>query len=204
MKNVHPAPFHALHTCLPGHTLLSVGDTTTGGDIRAGGRKLRGLAFDLVERPSFERAAMVIIITYTLILMLHHLGEPPAVSMLIEVSSTVFTVAFAVELLLKAAAYGFGRMLRRSPADVYDCAVVVVALVALFLELLYGISFSALASTARVTRVLLVFKVMRGAQSLQEVGPSVGPCVRPFVCRMVVTRFIFCERLVRLDRSSKQ
>lgn len=173
-------PFHALLDCLI-RSHIAVGHATTGGGFLAGGRKLRGRAFDLVERPSFERVAMAVIITYTLILMLHHLGEPRAVSMLIEISSTVFTVAFAVELLLKAAAYGFVRMLRRSPADVYDFAVVVVALIALFLDLLYGISFSALASTARVTRVLLVFKVMRGAQALQEVGSSACLSVRPSV-----------------------
>lgn len=110
------------------------------------------------------------ILLYACILMLHHLGEPPPISRLIGVSSTVFTVVFAAELLLKAMAYGFLKMLKRSPADMYDCAVVSVALVAMFLDLFYGISFGALASTARVTRVLLVFKIMRGAQALQQVG----------------------------------
>lgn len=117
---------------------------------------------------------MGIILVYACILMMHHLGEPLIISRLIGVSSTVFTVVFAIELLLKTMAYGFVKMLRRSPADMYDCAVVGVALVAMFLDLLYGISFGALASTARVTRVLLVFKIIRGAQALQEVRPLVG------------------------------
>lgn len=138
--------------------------------LQNGDSKWRGRAFDLVERPWFERVVMGIILVYTCILMLHHLGEPSAISRLIAVSSTVFTVIFAAELLLKTMAYGFVKMLKRSPADMYDCAVVSVALVAMFLDLLYGISFGALASTARVTRVLLVFKIIRGAQALQEVG----------------------------------
>lgn len=133
------------------------------------GSKLRGRAFDLVERPSFEKVVMGTIMTYACILMLHHLGEPPVISSLVEISSTVFTVIFAVELLLKTMAYGFVKMMKRSPADVYDFTVVCVALIAMFLDLLYGISFNALASTARVTRVLLVFKIMRGAHALQEV-----------------------------------
>lgn len=137
--------------------------------LRRGGSKWRGRAFDLVERLWFERAVMGTILVYACILMLHHLGEPPVVSRLIKVSSSVFTVVFAAELLLKTMAYGFVKMLKRSPADMYDCAVVSVALVAMFLDLLYGISFAALASTARVTRVLLAFKIMRGAQALQEV-----------------------------------
>lgn len=112
---------------------------------------------------------MAIIVTYACILTLHHLGEPPVISSLIETSSTVFTVIFAVELILKAMAYGFVKIIKRSPVDVYDWTVVCVALVAMFLDLLYGISFNALASTARVTRVLMVFKVMRGAHALQEV-----------------------------------
>lgn len=112
---------------------------------------------------------MALIVTYTCILMLHHLGEPPVITSFIEISSTVFTIIFAVELLLKAMAYGFVKMIKRSPADVYDCAVVCVALLAMFLDLFYGISFNALASTARITRVLMVFKVMRGAHALQEV-----------------------------------
>eukprot|EP00752_Nemacystus_decipiens_P007036 g6311.t1 len=128
----------------------------------------KGRAFDLVERLWFERVVMGTILTYACILMLHHLGEPPAITRLIGVSSTVFTVVFTAELLLKSMAYGFVNMLKRSPADMYDCAVVGVALVAMFLDLLYGISFGALASTARVTRVLLAFKIMRGAQAVQE------------------------------------
>lgn len=125
--------------------------------------------FDLVEQPWFETLVMAIIVTYACILTLHHLGEPPVISRLIEISSTVFTVIFAVELLLKTMAYGFVKMIKRSPSDVYDCAVVSVALAAMFLDFIYGISFHALASTARVTRVLMVFKVMRGAHALQQV-----------------------------------
>lgn len=138
-----------------------------------GGSTWRGRAFDLVERPWFERVVMGIILIYAGILMLHHLGEPPAVSRLIGASSTVFTVVFAAELLLKTVAYGFVKMLKRSPADMYDCAVVSTALIAMFLDLAYGVSFGALASTARVTRVLLVFKMVRGAQALREVCSDV-------------------------------
>lgn len=125
--------------------------------------------FDLVERPWFETATMAIVVAYACILMLHHLGESPVISSLIEISSTVFTFIFAVELLLKTMAYGFVKMIKRSPTDVYDCIVVSVALAAMFLDLCYGISFHTLASAARVTRVLMVFKGMRGAHALQEV-----------------------------------
>lgn len=121
---------------------------------------------------------MVIILVYALILMMHHLGEPEAITTLIDVTSMVCTVVFAVELLLKAAAYGFVKMLKRSPADFYDVVVVSIALVAMFLDLTYEISFGALASTARVTRVLLVFKIVRGAQAIQHVRLLFSLCAR--------------------------
>lgn len=133
-------------------------------------KSVRGRAFDLVEHSAFEKAMMGIIIAYAGILMLHHQGEPSRITRLIEISSTASTVIFGTELLLKALAYGSWRFLKRSPWNVYDVVVVTVAVVALVLNLAFGINFQAVASTARATRVLLVFRIMRSAPSLQEVG----------------------------------
>lgn len=100
----------------------------------------RGLAFELVERPSFEKSVMGVIITYALFLMLHHSVEPPAVTRLFETSSTIFTCVFTAGLLLKAMAYGPFKLLKRSPSNVHDALVVGVAVVALMLDEGYGLS----------------------------------------------------------------
>lgn len=101
---------------------------------------MRGWAFDLVERSSFDKAMMGVIIFYAFVLMLHREDESYRVTHLIEIFSTASTFIFATELVLKALAYGFWRFLKRSPWNAYDL-VVIFAVVALVLNLAFGVYF---------------------------------------------------------------
>lgn len=123
----------------------------------------------MIERREFEHFVMGAIVVNAFILMLHHWEEPPALTLLIEIASTICTLFFAFELSLKVVAYGAMPFLRRSYWNVYDALVVGLALTALIVNQATDVDFQAVASTARATRILLVFRIVRGAKSLQEV-----------------------------------
>ncbi|CAM9780756.1 unnamed protein product [Chrysoparadoxa australica] len=126
----------------------------------------RARVFYVAQHPNFERCMMASIAVNTIIMMVHHRNESEAITALLQFSSTVFSVIFTLELTVKIIAYGV-RWPFKSSWNFFDTVIVIIADSAVVLRYTTGLDFQTLASTAQAARVMLLFRVVRGAKSLQ-------------------------------------
>jgi hypothetical protein len=117
-----------------------------------------------IEMPSFSRLIIILILLNTVFLASEHYGQPGWLHTAQDKANLVFTIIFAVEMVLKL----FGLGLKKYVADnfnVFDGIIVIVSLVEL-LNHSEGSQNSGL-TVLRAFRLLRIFKIIKSWTELR-------------------------------------
>ncbi|XP_046854592.1 voltage-dependent T-type calcium channel subunit alpha-1G-like [Xenia sp. Carnegie-2017] len=115
-----------------------------------------------VESRHFMRLIMVSIFLNTISMAIEHHGQPKKMTNILETVNVVFTSIFAIEMLIKIAAFGpYGYI--KDAYNLFDGVIVIVS----FMDILADSDTSGL-SVMRSFRVLRIFKLVRFMPELQR------------------------------------
>jgi len=138
--------------------------------------RFRAVIYRIVHPQEFDNFILFLIILNAVVMMLKHAGEPHLITSLIDYANISFTCIFLTELIFKLIAFG-PRWPMRNGWNMFDTIVV------LFASVTWAISFegegtatrrlSVVAVTARVARVLLLFRVIRRAKTMRQLADVV-------------------------------
>ncbi|CAM9190427.1 unnamed protein product, partial [Heterosigma akashiwo] len=164
----------------------------------------RALAYRLVTLPGFDLAVMALVAANALVMMLRRTGEPAAQAAVVAAANSLFTLAFLAELALKLLAHG-PRWPLRSGWNAFDAGVVAFASGAWLADgggfFGGGGRLNAVAVSARVARVLLLFRLVRRARTLRaltEVVLQELPSIFNVLTLIFLVLFIFAVLGVNL------
>lgn len=116
---------------------------------------------------AFERFIVVLILFNTFFMAIEHYDEPSWVTNTGTIANYIFTVIFALEMIMKLIGFGF-KMYFSQGFNIFDCFIVIMS----FVELLSSDSNSSL-SVLRAFRLLRIFKIIKSWHSLRKLLATV-------------------------------
>nr|XP_030711764.1 voltage-dependent T-type calcium channel subunit alpha-1I [Globicephala melas] len=119
--------------------------------------KLRGI----VESKYFNRGIMMAILVNTVSMGIEHHQQPEELTNILEICNVVFTSMFALEMLLKLAAFGLFDYLR-NPYNIFDSIIVIISIWEIVGQADGGLS------VLRTFRLLRVLKLVRFMPALRR------------------------------------
>uniref|UniRef100_A0A7N4P4D4 Voltage-dependent T-type calcium channel subunit alpha n=1 Tax=Sarcophilus harrisii TaxID=9305 RepID=A0A7N4P4D4_SARHA len=123
-------------------------------EVRA---KLRGI----VDSKYFNRGIMIAILVNTVSMGIEHHEQPEELTNILEISNVVFTSMFALEMILKLAAFGLFDYLR-NPYNIFDSIIVIISIWEIIGQSDGGLS------VLRTFRLLRVLKLVRFMPALRR------------------------------------
>ncbi|XP_053942735.1 voltage-dependent T-type calcium channel subunit alpha-1I isoform X5 [Cuculus canorus] len=123
-------------------------------EVRA---KLRGI----VDSKYFNRGIMIAILVNTISMGIEHHEQPEELTNILEISNVVFTSMFALEMILKLAAFGLFDYLR-NPYNIFDSIIVIISIWEIIGQADGGLS------VLRTFRLLRVLKLVRFMPALRR------------------------------------
>ncbi|KAM6094510.1 voltage-dependent T-type calcium channel subunit alpha-1I [Chlamydotis macqueenii] len=123
-------------------------------EVRA---KLRGI----VDSKYFNRGIMIAILVNTISMGIEHHEQPEELTNILEISNVVFTSMFALEMILKLAAFGLFDYLR-NPYNIFDSIIVIISIWEIIGQSDGGLS------VLRTFRLLRVLKLVRFMPALRR------------------------------------
>ncbi|KAM5250884.1 LOW QUALITY PROTEIN: voltage-dependent T-type calcium channel subunit alpha-1I [Hipposideros larvatus] len=134
------------------------GATRLCGDVwRETRAKLRGI----VDSKYFNRGIMMAILVNTVSMGIEHHEQPEELTNVLEICNVVFTSMFALEMLLKLAAFGLFDYLR-NPYNIFDSIIVIISIWEIVGQADGGLS------VLRTFRLLRVLKLVRFMPALRR------------------------------------
>ncbi|XP_032973428.1 voltage-dependent T-type calcium channel subunit alpha-1I [Rhinolophus ferrumequinum] len=134
------------------------GATRLCGDVwRETRAKLRGI----VDSKYFNRGIMMAILVNTVSMGIEHHEQPEELTNILEICNVVFTSMFALEMLLKLAAFGLFDYLR-NPYNIFDSIIVIISIWEIVGQADGGLS------VLRTFRLLRVLKLVRFMPALRR------------------------------------
>ncbi|XP_074182523.1 voltage-dependent T-type calcium channel subunit alpha-1I isoform X3 [Rhinolophus sinicus] len=134
------------------------GATRLCGDVwRETRAKLRGI----VDSKYFNRGIMMAILVNTVSMGIEHHEQPEELTNILEICNVVFTSMFALEMLLKLAAFGLFDYLR-NPYNIFDSVIVIISIWEIVGQADGGLS------VLRTFRLLRVLKLVRFMPALRR------------------------------------
>ncbi|KAM5336265.1 voltage-dependent T-type calcium channel subunit alpha-1I [Glossophaga mutica] len=128
-----------------------------GGVWRETRAKLRGI----VDSKYFNRGIMMAILVNTVSMGIEHHEQPEELTNVLEICNVVFTSMFALEMLLKLAAFGLFDYLR-NPYNIFDSIIVIISIWEIVGQADGGLS------VLRTFRLLRVLKLVRFMPALRR------------------------------------
>ncbi|XP_007519450.2 voltage-dependent T-type calcium channel subunit alpha-1I [Erinaceus europaeus] len=119
--------------------------------------KLRGI----VDSKYFNRGIMMAILVNTVSMGIEHHEQPEELTNILEICNVVFTSMFALEMLLKLAAFGLFDYLR-NPYNIFDSIIVIISIWEIVGQADGGLS------VLRTFRLLRVLKLVRFMPALRR------------------------------------
>ncbi|XP_054552812.1 voltage-dependent T-type calcium channel subunit alpha-1I [Talpa occidentalis] len=119
--------------------------------------KLRGI----VDSKYFNRGIMIAILVNTVSMGIEHHEQPEELTNILEICNVVFTSMFALEMLLKLAAFGLVDYLR-NPYNIFDSIIVIISIWEIVGQADGGLS------VLRTFRLLRVLKLVRFMPALRR------------------------------------
>ncbi|KAF6117716.1 calcium voltage-gated channel subunit alpha1 I [Phyllostomus discolor] len=119
--------------------------------------KLRGI----VDSKYFNRGIMMAILVNTVSMGIEHHEQPEELTNVLEICNVVFTSMFALEMLLKLAAFGLFDYLR-NPYNIFDSVIVIISIWEIVGQADGGLS------VLRTFRLLRVLKLVRFMPALRR------------------------------------
>uniref|UniRef100_A0A8D1BVN5 Voltage-dependent T-type calcium channel subunit alpha n=1 Tax=Sus scrofa TaxID=9823 RepID=A0A8D1BVN5_PIG len=119
--------------------------------------KLRGI----VDSKYFNRGIMMAILVNTVSMGIEHHQQPEELTNILEICNVVFTSMFALEMLLKLAAFGLFDYLR-NPYNIFDSVIVIISIWEIVGQADGGLS------VLRTFRLLRVLKLVRFMPALRR------------------------------------
>uniref|UniRef100_A0A8C8AW24 Calcium voltage-gated channel subunit alpha1 I n=1 Tax=Otus sunia TaxID=257818 RepID=A0A8C8AW24_9STRI len=119
--------------------------------------KLRGI----VDSKYFNRGIMIAILVNTISMGIEHHEQPEELTNILEISNVVFTSMFALEMILKLAAFGLFDYLR-NPYNIFDSIIVIISIWEIIGQSDGGLS------VLRTFRLLRVLKLVRFMPALRR------------------------------------
>ncbi|XP_014648823.1 PREDICTED: voltage-dependent T-type calcium channel subunit alpha-1I [Ceratotherium simum simum] len=119
--------------------------------------KLRGI----VDSKYFSRGIMMAILVNTVSMGIEHHEQPEELTNILEICNVVFTSMFALEMLLKLAAFGLFDYLR-NPYNIFDSIIVIISIWEIVGQADGGLS------VLRTFRLLRVLKLVRFMPALRR------------------------------------
>uniref|UniRef100_A0A8C5P234 Voltage-dependent T-type calcium channel subunit alpha n=1 Tax=Jaculus jaculus TaxID=51337 RepID=A0A8C5P234_JACJA len=119
--------------------------------------KLRGI----VDSKYFNRGIMVAILVNTVSMGIEHHEQPEELTNILEICNVVFTSMFALEMILKLAAFGLFDYLR-NPYNIFDSIIVIISIWEIVGQADGGLS------VLRTFRLLRVLKLVRFMPALRR------------------------------------
>nr|XP_020838314.1 voltage-dependent T-type calcium channel subunit alpha-1I isoform X1 [Phascolarctos cinereus]XP_020838315.1 voltage-dependent T-type calcium channel subunit alpha-1I isoform X1 [Phascolarctos cinereus]XP_020838316.1 voltage-dependent T-type calcium channel subunit alpha-1I isoform X1 [Phascolarctos cinereus] len=147
-------------------------------EVRA---KLRGI----VDSKYFNRGIMIAILVNTVSMGIEHHEQPEELTNILEISNVVFTSMFALEMILKLAAFGLFDYLR-NPYNIFDSIIVIISIWEIIGQSDGGLS---VLRTFRLLRVLKLVRFMPALRRQLVVLMKTMDNVATFC--MLLTLFIF-------------
>ncbi|XP_011298535.1 voltage-dependent T-type calcium channel subunit alpha-1H isoform X1 [Fopius arisanus] len=121
----------------------------------------------LVEHKYFQQGILLAILINTLSMGIEYHNQPEQLTLIVEISNTVFSAVFAVEMLLKVVAEGpFGYI--SNGFNVFDGIVVILSVVELCQSLTAERGGSSGLSVLRTFRLLRILKLVRFMPNLRR------------------------------------
>ncbi|NXG76937.1 CAC1I protein, partial [Baryphthengus martii] len=119
--------------------------------------KLRGI----VDSKYFNRGIMIAILVNTISMGIEHHEQPEELTNILEICNVVFTSMFALEMILKLAAFGLFDYLR-NPYNIFDSIIVIISIWEIVGQADGGLS------VLRTFRLLRVLKLVRFMPALRR------------------------------------
>ncbi|GAB0176765.1 voltage-dependent T-type calcium channel subunit alpha-1I [Grus japonensis] len=148
--------------------------------------KLRGI----VDSKYFNRGIMIAILVNTISMGIEHHEQPEELTNILEISNVVFTSMFALEMILKLAAFGLFDYLR-NPYNIFDSIIVIISIWEIIGQSDGGLS---VLRTFRLLRVLKLVRFMPALRRQLVVLMKTMDNVATFC--MLLMLFIFIFRLL--------
>ncbi|XP_036862815.2 voltage-dependent T-type calcium channel subunit alpha-1I isoform X3 [Manis javanica] len=151
-------------------TGASSGPQKEGEEVRADGaaglrrgvwRETRARLRGVVDSKYFSRGIMVAILVNTVSMGIEHHEQPEELTNILEICNVVFTSMFALEMLLKLAAFGLFDYLR-NPYNIFDSIIVIISIWEIVGQADGGLS------VLRTFRLLRVLKLVRFMPALRR------------------------------------
>ncbi|XP_045146292.1 voltage-dependent T-type calcium channel subunit alpha-1I isoform X1 [Echinops telfairi] len=124
-------------------------------------RELRGKLRGIVDSKYFNRGIMMAILVNTVSMGIEHHEQPEELTNVLEICNVVFTSMFALEMILKLAAFGLFDYLR-NPYNIFDSIIVIISIWEIVGQADGGLS------VLRTFRLLRVLKLVRFMPALRR------------------------------------
>ncbi|XP_032544478.1 voltage-dependent T-type calcium channel subunit alpha-1I isoform X2 [Chiroxiphia lanceolata] len=115
----------------------------------------------IVDSKYFNRGIMIAILVNTISMGIEHHEQPEELTNILEISNVVFTSMFALEMILKLAAFGLFDYLR-NPYNIFDSIIVIISIWEIIGQSDGGLS------VLRTFRLLRVLKLVRFMPALRR------------------------------------
>ncbi|KAF4799058.1 hypothetical protein TURU_057396 [Turdus rufiventris] len=115
----------------------------------------------IVDSKYFNRGIMIAILVNTISMGIEHHEQPEELTNILEISNVVFTSMFALEMILKLAAFGLFDYLR-NPYNIFDSIIVIISIWEIVGQADGGLS------VLRTFRLLRVLKLVRFMPALRR------------------------------------
>ncbi|XP_053109023.1 voltage-dependent T-type calcium channel subunit alpha-1I isoform X3 [Hemicordylus capensis] len=145
--------------------------------------KLRGI----VESKYFNRGIMIAILVNTISMGIEHHEQPEELTNILEICNVVFTSMFALEMILKLAAFGLFDYLR-NPYNIFDSIIVIISIWEIIGQADGGLS---ILRTFRLLRVLKLVRFMPALRRQLVVLMKTMDNVATFCMLLMLFIFIF-------------
>lgn len=131
-------------------------------------RKFQELLEVFVDHNWFQRFILFCILTNTFSMGIEFHNQPDMLTKTVEISNLVFSLIFAVEMLLKLSAYGFFRYISDG-FNVFDGVIVILSSFEIYNGLFHGIQMEGSGlSVLRTFRLLRILKLVRFLPNLRR------------------------------------
>uniref|UniRef100_A0A8C4LMT3 Voltage-dependent T-type calcium channel subunit alpha n=1 Tax=Equus asinus asinus TaxID=83772 RepID=A0A8C4LMT3_EQUAS len=124
-------------------------------------REMRAKLRGIVDSKYFSRGIMMAILVNTVSMGIEHHEQPEELTNILEICNVVFTSMFALEMLLKLAAFGLFDYLR-NPYNIFDSIIVIISIWEIVGQADGGLS------VLRTFRLLRVLKLVRFMPALRR------------------------------------
>ncbi|XP_045443424.1 voltage-dependent T-type calcium channel subunit alpha-1I isoform X3 [Pipistrellus kuhlii] len=124
-------------------------------------REMRARLRGIVDSKYFNRGIMMAILVNTVSMGIEHHEQPEELTNVLEICNVVFTSMFALEMLLKLAAFGLFDYLR-NPYNIFDSIIVIISIWEIVGQADGGLS------VLRTFRLLRVLKLVRFMPALRR------------------------------------